>query len=56
MIVPQSPGLGVELDDSKLVQYELTPQRHREYDQLWTEIQNEYGVPMAESDLLVRHF
>ncbi len=56
MPVPQGPGLGVELDDAKLAQYELTAEKHREYDEFWQEIKAQYRIPPAGHDLLVRHF
>jgi glucarate dehydratase len=56
MPVPQAPGLGVELDDERLARYELTPERHREYDAYWAEIKRQFNIPPAGSDLLVRHF
>jgi glucarate dehydratase len=56
MLLPQGPGLGVELDDAKLAQYELTEQKHREYDEFWREIKADYKIPAAGADLLVRRF
>jgi glucarate dehydratase len=56
MILPQGAGLGVELDDARLAQYELTAQKHREYDQFWQEIKAKYKIPPAGADLLVRRF
>ncbi len=56
MTVPQEPGLGVELDDAKLAQYELTEARKREYDAFWQATKARYGIPPAGHDLLVRHF
>lgn len=56
MAVPQAPGLGVELDEEKLAQYELTPARHAEFDRYWQEIKDAYDIGPAGSDLLVRHF
>lgn len=56
MSVPQTPGLGVELDDAKLAQYELTEARHREWDEFWDQVKHDYRVPPAGPDLLVRHY
>ncbi|GIV79727.1 hypothetical protein FKZ61_016295 [Litorilinea aerophila] len=56
MPVPQGPGLGVELDDARLARYELTAEKHREYDEFWQEIKAKYRIPPAGHDLLVRHF
>ena len=54
--VPQAPGLGVELDDDKLAQYELTERKHREFDEFWRDTKAHYDIPPAGHDLLVRHF
>lgn len=56
MRLPQGPGLGIDLDDAKLAQYELTESRHREYDEFWREIKDAYQIPSAGADLLVRKF
>ena len=56
MLVPQGPGLGVELDDAKLAQYELTEARHKEYDEFWADVKRQFNIPPAGPDLLVRHF
>jgi glucarate dehydratase len=56
MAVPQEPGLGVELDDEKLAEYELSEERHGEYDAYWQEIRERYAIPPAGQDVLVRHF
>jgi L-alanine-DL-glutamate epimerase-like enolase superfamily enzyme len=56
MILPQAPGLGVDLDDAQLAQYELTEQKHREYDEFWRYIKAAYKIPTAGADLLVRRF
>jgi hypothetical protein len=56
MLVPQQPGLGVELDDSRLATYEWTESRHKEYDQFWAELKQKYQIPPAGHDLLVRRF
>jgi glucarate dehydratase len=56
MVVPQGPGLGITLDDARLAQYELTEQKHREYDAYWQEIKARYNIPPAGHDLLVRRF
>lgn len=56
MILPQGPGLGVELDEAKLAQYELTEEKHRHYDEFWQEIKAAYHIPPAGPDLLVRRF
>ncbi len=54
--VPQGLGLGVQLDDEKLVQHELTEVKHCEFDELWRETRARYNIPPAAHDLLVRHF
>ena len=56
MLVPQGAGLGVELDESKLAQYELTEAKHKEYDAYWAEVKRQFKIPPAGPDLLVRHF
>jgi glucarate dehydratase len=56
MLVPQEPGLGVELDDARLARYELTETKHREYDEFWAELKHQYNIAPAGHDLLVRHF
>ncbi len=56
MAVPQAPGLGVDLDEARLAQYTLTPQKLREFDQFWQQVKADYGIPPAGHDLLVRHF
>ena len=56
MAVPQTPGLGVTLDDAKLAAYEFTPARKREFDAFWADTKAHYNVPPAGHDLLVRHF
>jgi glucarate dehydratase len=56
MAVPQAPGLGVALDDAKLSEYELTLERHREFDEYWRDLRDRYAIPPAGQDVLVRHF
>lgn len=56
MLVPQQPGLGVELDDDRLAAYEWTETRHKEYDQFWAELKQKYQIAPAGHDLLVRRF
>jgi glucarate dehydratase len=56
MLVPQGPGLGVELDDARLARYELTEEVHRQWDARYREIKAEYRIPPAGADLLVRRF
>ncbi len=56
MLVPQGPGLGVELDDARLAKYELTEARHKEYDEFWADVKRQFKIPSPSSDLLVRHF
>ena len=53
MGVPQSPGLGVQFDDNKLAQWELTEVRHRELDQFWDECKASSGIGLPSTDLLV---
>ena len=56
MLVPQGAGLGIELDESKLAQYELTEAKHKEYDEYWADVKRQFKIPPAGPDLLVRHF
>lgn len=56
MCVPQAPGLGVELDESKLAQWELTVDRHRQLDAFWEATKATLGVGVSTADALVRHY
>jgi glucarate dehydratase len=56
MTVPQAPGLGVDLDDAKLAQWELTAARHQEYDAFWDAIKRDIGVDYPSADLLMHHY
>jgi glucarate dehydratase len=56
MKVPQSPGLGVELDMQRLAQWELTAERHRELDTFWAETKAAIDAGYPSADLLVRHY
>ena len=56
MAVPQTPGLGVELDDGKLAQWELTAERHRQYDAFWDATKRDIGVDYPSADLLMHHY
>lgn len=56
MLVPQEPGLGIELDEAKLAQYESTEAKHKEYDEFWAHVKRQFQIPPAGPDLLVRHF
>ena len=56
MAVPQKPGLGIELDDAKLAEYEFTAVRKAEFDAFWAETKARYAIPPAGRDLLVRHY
>lgn len=55
MDVPQEPGLGVQLDDAKLAQWELTAEWHRELDAFWDETRARLGVQLPTPDMLVKH-
>lgn len=56
MAVPEGPGLGVDLDPDRLARYELTPERHREFDAYWAELKAARGISAAQSSMLVRGF
>lgn len=56
MAVPQTPGLGVTLDDGKLAQWELTAERHRQYDAFWDDTKRAIGVDYPSADFLMRHY
>ncbi|MCC7449661.1 MAG: mandelate racemase/muconate lactonizing enzyme family protein [Anaerolineae bacterium] len=56
MAVPQSPGFGVTLDESRLAKWELTEARHRELDEFWAATKAAIGVTYPSSDLLMRHY
>lgn len=56
MTVPQEPGFGVQLDEDKLAQWELTAERHRQLDAFWDECKAAIGVTVPGEDLLMRHY
>lgn len=56
MQVPQGPGLGVELDEQKLLKWELTDERHREFDSFWEQTKASIGVDYPGADFLMRHY
>lgn len=56
MAVPQEPGLGVQLDDAKLAQWELTTERHRELDAFWDHTRALIGVRYPTPDMLMQHY
>jgi glucarate dehydratase len=44
MVVPQAPGLGVELDDERLERWAYTPERQREWEAFWDETKRNNGI------------
>jgi glucarate dehydratase len=44
MVVPQTPGLGVELDDERLERWAFTPERQHEWELFWDETKRANGV------------
>jgi glucarate dehydratase len=54
--VPQTPGLGIELDDEKLAKLELTDQVHHFYDEFWAETKRNLGIGAPYFDNTVRRF
>jgi glucarate dehydratase len=55
MAVPQTPGLGVQLDPDRLARWELTAERQHELDQFWQDCKARIGIDYATEDDLVRH-
>ena len=56
MLIPDRPGLGIELDHAKLAQWELTDQVHREWDQFWADTKHALGIGPYNKDNTVRQF
>lgn len=56
MLMPQDPGLGVELDDERLARWELTEERKRDLDGYWENLKGQLGVNYPTQDLLTRHY
>ncbi|MBK9123609.1 MAG: mandelate racemase/muconate lactonizing enzyme family protein [Chloroflexi bacterium] len=56
MAVPQTPGLGVDLDPVRLARWELTADWHRELDAFWDHTKAMIGVTYPTSDMLMRHY
>lgn len=54
--LPQTPGLGLALDDERLATWALTGERKADLDAYWAELKSEIGVGYASADLLVRHY
>jgi glucarate dehydratase len=52
MRVPQSPGLGVTLDKTRLAEWELTQERHQELDLFWEQTKADAGVMLPGENLL----
>ena len=44
MPVPQTPGLGVELDNERLDRWAYTPERQREWEAFWDETKQAMGI------------
>lgn len=53
MCVPQTPGLGVQLDKDRLARWELTQSHHQQLDQFWVEIKAKEGISLPNENLLV---
>lgn len=56
MKVPQSPGLGIELDENKLAEWELTAAVHSELDAFWDEVKARTHVDFPGADMLMQHY
>ena len=55
MAVPQTPGLGADLDEEALARWELTEERKSELDASWRELKGMIGTSYPSQDHLVRH-
>lgn len=56
MMLPQGAGLGVDLDDDRLVRWELTDERKSEFDDYWASLKSGLGVNYPTADWLVSHY
>jgi glucarate dehydratase len=56
MLIPDKPGLGVELDYAKIAQWELTDQVHREWDEFWAYTKQLLGIRPYNKNNTVRQF
>ena len=54
--VPQTPGLGITLDEERLARWELTSERHAELDAFWRNRQALIGTDYPTEDMLMRHY
>lgn len=51
-----APGLGVEVDEAKLAQWELTDRVHREFDDFWASTKADLGIGYLHQDKKVRYY
>jgi glucarate dehydratase len=56
LLLPDTPGLGVTVDDAKLEQWALTPERKAALDDDWQRYKRQIGVDVPSADLLMRHY
>ena len=54
--LPDTPGLGAELDPARLAQWELTDQVHREWDEFWADTMRLLKIGPRNADNTVRRF
>jgi glucarate dehydratase len=54
--LPDKPGLGVELDEQKLAQWELTDHIHQEMDTFWAETKRSLGIGPLDANNKARRF
>jgi glucarate dehydratase len=50
------PGLGVQIDEAKLAQWELTDSVHREFDEFWAETKANLGIGYLGPEKKVRYY
>lgn len=56
MSIPDSPGLGADLDEREFARFELTASRKDELDAYWAELRKMTKTEMADSSLLAHSF
>jgi glucarate dehydratase len=50
------PGLGIEVDEAKLAQWELTDAVHREFDEFWADTKANLGIGALDANSKVRYY
>jgi len=56
MRMPETPGLGADLDEHELGRFELTPARKAELDDFWTELRRTTKSETVDSSLVAHSF